>query len=269
MLCAEARREVCAFLDEELEPGRRREIESHLTACEPCREYITSLDGLERRLREEHRAVRAPESLRARIRVELGRNGHPAARARRRPWHLTGAAAAAAIVLAALGFVAFGPPEAIEGSPHPAVREMVRIHGDLTAGVRTPAMQSSVLSEVREFLGCRCKFQACTHDLAEAGLSLTGADAADMATAPGTTLALTPYVHEDGRRVTHFSVKANCIEVQALPATHRREQGRVVYYLVQADRCTILLIPHGDMLCIFVFAAEAAMETVLVTALAG
>lgn len=85
------REELAEFLYEELAPGRRGEIAQHVEACADCRAQVAGWRGV----RQELRAWQLPEPRRA------------AAPPRRAvPWALALRWAAAAVVLAGLGFIA-------------------------------------------------------------------------------------------------------------------------------------------------------------------
>jgi mycothiol system anti-sigma-R factor len=71
--CAEVLREVWTLLDGECSPESQAKLRQHLEDCPPCFQAY----GLEERIKglisTKCRGERAPESLRARLRVEISR----------------------------------------------------------------------------------------------------------------------------------------------------------------------------------------------------
>jgi mycothiol system anti-sigma-R factor len=71
--CAEVLAEVWTLLDGECSPETRDKLRQHLEDCPPCFQHY----GLEERIKgliaTKCRGERAPESLRARLRIEISR----------------------------------------------------------------------------------------------------------------------------------------------------------------------------------------------------
>src|SRR5712671_2111949 len=67
MLCEDVLERLSAFLDDELDPLRSREIQQHLGGCPGCTRALDQMKALAGRLREEAPYYRAPDSLRARV----------------------------------------------------------------------------------------------------------------------------------------------------------------------------------------------------------
>ena len=71
--CAEVLAEVWTLLDGECSPETRDKLRRHLEDCPPCFQHY----GLEERIKglisTKCRGERAPESLRARLRIEISR----------------------------------------------------------------------------------------------------------------------------------------------------------------------------------------------------
>ncbi len=67
MLCEDVLERLSAFLDDELDPLRSREIQQHLGGCPGCTRALEQMKALAGRLREEAPYYRAPDSLRARV----------------------------------------------------------------------------------------------------------------------------------------------------------------------------------------------------------
>lgn len=67
MRCEDVLESLSAFLDDEIDPVRSREIQQHLDGCAGCAEAFGRMKDLGDRLRAEAPYARAPESLRARV----------------------------------------------------------------------------------------------------------------------------------------------------------------------------------------------------------
>jgi len=67
MLCEDVQETLSAFLDEELDPLRSREIQQHLDACPSCTDEVDRMKELAERLRGVAPYYPAPDSLRARV----------------------------------------------------------------------------------------------------------------------------------------------------------------------------------------------------------
>jgi mycothiol system anti-sigma-R factor len=67
MLCADVLERLSAFLDDELDPLRSREIQQHLDACPSCSDALGRMKELAERLRAEAPYYPAPDFLRARV----------------------------------------------------------------------------------------------------------------------------------------------------------------------------------------------------------
>ena len=116
MKCETVRDNLSAFLDHELEPLLRSEIETHLAQCDEC---AVLLDQLARtvRLVESLPRVNAPDDVLAEVRDRLARQTllgeirRPVSRVHRlRFIHVAGSLAAAAVVLVVAYLVFFTPP---------------------------------------------------------------------------------------------------------------------------------------------------------------
>lgn len=262
MLCLEVRRDLSAFLDAELDAARRQEMEAHFAACCGCREYCESLHATETAMVEEHRRVVAPEALRQRIRLELDRTARTAGRGRLR-WGLSAVAAAALVALMFLFLPQNHPSEAATMQ----VKDLVRLHEDLSNGSLALPCKESDLEAIRRFLCCSCKFEFCTHDLREFGLVLKGAMSRPVSeSGDGAAMAFTPYSTADGRTVTHLSVARDCLLLQD---EWRQREGDQSYYTVPGHSYRIVVFPNGDRWCIFIFGADQPLEHVIVNAIGG
>jgi mycothiol system anti-sigma-R factor len=67
MKCEDALESLSAFLDDELDPVRSREIQRHLDGCPGCAEALGQMKAIAGRLRAEAPYHRAPDSLRASV----------------------------------------------------------------------------------------------------------------------------------------------------------------------------------------------------------
>ncbi len=94
MTCDAVREMIHPLLDEELDAGRRADVEFHLQSCVGCAEEHHKMVELRREICSEAPHFKAPERLRARVRKALR-----AEERRRVPW--TWVAAAAALAFAA------------------------------------------------------------------------------------------------------------------------------------------------------------------------
>jgi anti-sigma factor RsiW len=106
--CAAYEEELSAFVDDELAPDRRAEVEAHLDACPGCRRRLEALCDVDLALASaplppvsRELARRVSERVAARPDAATAREPH-GARARRRPLWRPAALAAAACALLAL-----------------------------------------------------------------------------------------------------------------------------------------------------------------------
>ena len=67
MNCNRIRQYSDAYIDGEVDPATQLEFEQHLDGCDQCREEVAFLRATKLRVRDEVRATRAPDHLRARI----------------------------------------------------------------------------------------------------------------------------------------------------------------------------------------------------------
>jgi anti-sigma factor (TIGR02949 family) len=67
--CREALRRIAAYLDRELDPSERAELEEHLERCRSCFSRAEFERKLKDRVREELGAERVPAELEGRIRL--------------------------------------------------------------------------------------------------------------------------------------------------------------------------------------------------------
>src|SRR2546422_4344911 len=71
MKCASARELIESYLDDELDPGLRVEIQDHLTSCSSCSETHARLRELQEDIRAQAPYYDSPASLEPRIRSAL------------------------------------------------------------------------------------------------------------------------------------------------------------------------------------------------------
>jgi mycothiol system anti-sigma-R factor len=69
--CTEVLAEVFLFLDNECDPGHRARIEQHLDECNPCLRKYGIEDEVKALIQRKCGGDRAPDSLRARVRIRL------------------------------------------------------------------------------------------------------------------------------------------------------------------------------------------------------
>jgi mycothiol system anti-sigma-R factor len=65
--CQDTLDKLYVFLDRELDPAERREVEAHLSLCPPCREVFRIEYNVLRQVREKCRETSAPPDLLARV----------------------------------------------------------------------------------------------------------------------------------------------------------------------------------------------------------
>lgn len=101
MNCAETRKLVHLYVDQELDLARVAEVDEHLRSCAACRALYDDSGALRAAVRQGASYHRAPAELRERLRFVLrGQDAGPERpRTRRQPWWNTVVAVAAAVVL--------------------------------------------------------------------------------------------------------------------------------------------------------------------------
>jgi len=102
MDCTEAQAHADRYLDAELEPAARAELESHVQGCPACAPVYAERQALQALLKEQAPAFRASAGLRAAVEARLAEAGHAAQAVRLPPpgWWGLGASVAAAAAIA-------------------------------------------------------------------------------------------------------------------------------------------------------------------------
>jgi hypothetical protein len=141
MRCPEARSFLHPFLDGELEPGPRADVQQHLDLCPPCRERFEGERRLLRKLRDSL-GEPCPDALKMKLRVALAIAGAGAgAPGGRRVLTWPGLVAAAAAVIFAFVYT---DPVCLRGCD--TVRALTVEHHALMS--RPPADPASIQSQI-------------------------------------------------------------------------------------------------------------------------
>ncbi len=176
MRCNEAREFLSAFLDDELDPVRSREIEEHVRSCADCAAALGGLRQLGERLRAEAPYYRASDSLRARVGqaawqgASRGRAASPR-RAGVLPRAWLGAAAVVLVVLGATWIFTSLERQAIVGSME---REVVSSHIRSLMAAHLTDVASTDQHTVKPWFNGRLDFSPTVSDLSASGYPLVG-----------------------------------------------------------------------------------------------
>ncbi len=178
MRCDEAREYLSAFLDDELDPVRSREIEEHVASCADCAAALGEMKQLGGRLRTEAPYYRASDSLRARVSrtawqgASRGRDaGASPRRAGVLPRAWVGAAAAVLVVLGATWIFTSLERQAIVGSME---REVVSSHIRSLMAAHLTDVASTDQHTVKPWFNGRLDFSPTVSDLSASGYPLLG-----------------------------------------------------------------------------------------------
>lgn len=133
--CERLKQKIFDYLDSELEPSERHEVEKHLGECPMCGKFYARLKLLKVNLKK-LKPVHAPDSfqvvLQERLRREIAqKQGFGYTRSSARPWQMLWIPAVAAIVLLAIGFNPFKPsfrPKSMTGSQNWTVSDLDQNH---------------------------------------------------------------------------------------------------------------------------------------------
>jgi mycothiol system anti-sigma-R factor len=165
MNCGLVRRYIDAYVDSEVDPTTQIEFERHLDVCSECQELVAFSQRMKAMVRESVSGVKAPESLRDRLRASLDeedrrREGKAPPLAALKPlsakyWVPLAAAAGVFVSLhyatdLDVGNPVGGPQTARMMSNMPIFEDVVRLHStDLPADVQ-PARPNDVVSYFRD-----------------------------------------------------------------------------------------------------------------------
>jgi len=180
MDCLNVRREIHAYLDQELDLASVLQIDRHLASCEGCQGVLAQLTALQSGLREHAVRRAAPASLVQRIRAQVdasatprARNAAPASAPRMpwfRHWFQLGAAVAASALVTWTGTALY-----YASAGGDAVAEQVfASHARSVLSERLYDVASSDQHTVKPWLSSRLDFSPPVADLAGAGFPLTG-----------------------------------------------------------------------------------------------
>lgn len=171
MICDSVREVIETLLDDELEAGRRAEVESHLQSCISCAELHHQLSQLRAVVRAGAPRYRAPAHLASRIRTSLRKADRAGARSRA-PWTWMAAAASLASAAALLWGVILLRPQATQQDL--LVGEVVSSHVRSLMPGHLMDVQSSDQHTVKPWFAGKLDFSPSVTDLAPQGYPLTG-----------------------------------------------------------------------------------------------
>lgn len=171
MICDSVRELIEPLLDDELEAGRRAEVEWHLQSCIGCAELHHQLSQLRVAVRAGAPHYRAPEHLASRIRTSL-RKADRAAAPSRAPWTWMTIAASLASAAALLWGVILLRPQATQQDL--LVGEVVSSHVRSLMPGHLMDVQSSDQHTVKPWFAGKLDFSPGVKDLATQGYPLTG-----------------------------------------------------------------------------------------------
>jgi mycothiol system anti-sigma-R factor len=173
MLCEDVLEDLSAFLDDELDPVRSREIQHHLDGCVACAEAFGQMKALAGRLRSEAPYHRAPDSLRARVGQAAWKDASRSRVAGRlvaaRGW-LGAAAAMVAVVGGAWFFTSLQRQERL-GSVE---REVVSSHIRSLMASHLTDIASTDQHTVKPWFNGKLDFSPPVSDLSTSGYPLIG-----------------------------------------------------------------------------------------------
>ena len=184
MNCQETRVLLHAFLDDELDPVRSLDVQSHLDACPDCAREHAAHRSLRAALRDEALYFRSPAGLENRVRAALGSRGAIERRAgwldgvgalvRMRWAWLPAGATAALLAVTVITIWRFGAPPSGRMADNLLGREVVASHvRSLMAGHLTD-VPSSDHHTVKPWFNGRLDFSPPVKDLAAQGFALVG-----------------------------------------------------------------------------------------------
>lgn len=184
MNCQETRVLLHAFLDDELDPVRSLDVQSHLDACPDCAREHAAHRSLRAALRDEALYFRSPEGLESRVRASLGSRVAIERRAgwldavgalvrMRWAWLPAGAAAALlAVTVITIGRFAAPPPGPLADDL--LGREVVASHVRSLMASHLTDVPSSDQHTVKPWFNGRLDFSPPVKDLAAEGFALVG-----------------------------------------------------------------------------------------------
>ncbi|HLJ47266.1 MAG TPA: anti-sigma factor [Bryobacteraceae bacterium] len=171
MTCHSVRELIQPLLDEELDAGRKADIESHLQGCVGCSELHHELSELRTKVRAGAPYYSAPPHLAARVRGALDETERAASRWRV-PWAwVSGAAAAGFAVAAVLAFV-FLRPQTSERDV--LAQELVASHFRSLLPGHLVDVPSSDQHTVKPWFAGKLDFSPQVKDLKAQGFELKG-----------------------------------------------------------------------------------------------
>lgn len=174
MNCAGVERCLDAFVDNEVTPAGRSEVERHLEQCQECRDRVAFALWLKRSLKQEAQ-VSAPSELRQRVQASLREEQAQTMRRIDADWRSTAAVAALALcVFGVGGALEFRGRAAQASVVSPLLEDVVRAHA------RTYPAEVAHGDQVPAYFQQRVGFEVRPFDFADAGMRFVGARHADV-----------------------------------------------------------------------------------------
>ena len=184
MNCQETQALLHAFLDDDLDPVRSLDVQSHLDTCPDCAREHAAHRSLRAALRDDALYFRPPEGFESRVRASLGSR---VATERRAGWldavgalvrmrwaWLPAGAAAALLVVTVITVGRFGAPPPGPSADDLLGREVVASHVRSLMASHLTDVPSSDQHTVKPWFNGRLDFSPPVKDLAGEGFALVG-----------------------------------------------------------------------------------------------
>jgi anti-sigma factor RsiW len=240
MTCASARELIESYLDDELDPGLRAEVQNHLTGCISCAETHARLRELQMNIRSQAPYYDPPADLRRRVQTALaqaansgGKPDRAAGRSARWQWMAIAASALLAVSLA-LNVALFRP----HGEDRDTLAQnIVSSHVRSLIGAHLLDVPSSDQHTVKPWFNGKLDFSPDVKDFASDGFPLIGGRIEYMADRPAAAL-----VFQRRRHVINVFVWPS-----TSPATSADQLTRKGYNIIHWDKAGMTYWAVSDL----------------------
>lgn len=171
MTCDSAHELIQPFLDQELDPAQKSEIEAHLRSCVACAEFHHELTELRNTIRAGAPYYRAPQGLGGRVRKALRQEARGALQHQRGPWAWIAAAASLGFAAAMVWGIVMLRSTAL---PPALAQEIVSSHVRSLMPGHLLDVPSTDRHTVKPWFNGRLDFSPRVVDLTDEGFPLTG-----------------------------------------------------------------------------------------------